>query len=335
VLSIVIYNDAYIKTMGPLKHPHVLGTPASQAWAEIWDAIRGPLEAAQQGVPHLELNHQMLWHRLRGSNPMEEVWCDWSYNPLEHEGEIVSNIHIMSEIKTLHPITSRRNEVLGQIASNLATVRDTIDLCRKACTSLSQLPYDLPYCLAYTCGPAEASLEELESQPFVRISSAGSSTSRGSAEDVLCFSLQETVGLDFDTPASPSRIVLDGASRGAEDGLWTAAFRKMTQTRRPVEVEGIGGLLAGATVRGLDNIQSDRAVCLPLLYNNEIFGCFVLFLAPTLSYDSHYKAFLSVVLNQLSLILSVVKSIEEETKKAEDMAALDRAKTAFFTGETF
>jgi PAS domain S-box-containing protein len=35
------YNDAYAPTIG-LKHPHVLGRPASEGWAELWDDL-GPL----------------------------------------------------------------------------------------------------------------------------------------------------------------------------------------------------------------------------------------------------------------------------------------------------
>src|SRR5688572_21567450 len=40
---ICFYNDAYRPSLGQNgKHPEILGMPARQAWAEIWDII-GPL----------------------------------------------------------------------------------------------------------------------------------------------------------------------------------------------------------------------------------------------------------------------------------------------------
>ena len=39
--SICFYNDAYSRSLGPEKHPSMLGAPGRQAWDEIWDVI-GP-----------------------------------------------------------------------------------------------------------------------------------------------------------------------------------------------------------------------------------------------------------------------------------------------------
>ena len=30
------YNDAYIASLGPEKHPGILGMPGQQAWPEVW-----------------------------------------------------------------------------------------------------------------------------------------------------------------------------------------------------------------------------------------------------------------------------------------------------------
>src|SRR5919108_1893476 len=35
----LLYNDAYIPFLGDTKHPHVLGRPGREAWAEIWPSI--------------------------------------------------------------------------------------------------------------------------------------------------------------------------------------------------------------------------------------------------------------------------------------------------------
>ena len=41
---LVLYNDAYVPTLGT-KHPHALGEPLSEVFAEVWDVV-GPLQQA-------------------------------------------------------------------------------------------------------------------------------------------------------------------------------------------------------------------------------------------------------------------------------------------------
>ena len=36
---VALYNEAYAPTIG-LKHPHALGRPAREHWAELWDDLR-------------------------------------------------------------------------------------------------------------------------------------------------------------------------------------------------------------------------------------------------------------------------------------------------------
>ena len=47
--------------------------------------------------------------------------------------------------------------------------------------------------------------------------------------------------------------------------------------------------------------------------------------------DDDYRGFLDLVANQISASLTNARAYETERRRAEDLAALDRAKTAFFT----
>ena len=43
------YNDAYSRSIGPEKHPGILGGPGRDAWAEIWDIIGPQIDFVMAG----------------------------------------------------------------------------------------------------------------------------------------------------------------------------------------------------------------------------------------------------------------------------------------------
>ena len=46
---ICLYNDAYSASLGPEKHPAILGMKADLAWPEIWDVIGPQIEQVLRG----------------------------------------------------------------------------------------------------------------------------------------------------------------------------------------------------------------------------------------------------------------------------------------------
>lgn len=61
------------------------------------------------------------------------------------------------------------------------------------------------------------------------------------------------------------------------------------------------------------------------------FGLLVLGISPRLRYDNHYQNFFKLLNDQVVIALSNANSIEEERKRVEALAEIDRAKTAFFS----
>jgi PAS domain S-box-containing protein len=57
----------------------------------------------------------------------------------------------------------------------------------------------------------------------------------------------------------------------------------------------------------------------------------VVTLSPQRPFDEHYRAFLDLVAGQLGTALTNARAYEEERRRAESLAELDRAKTAFFS----
>ena len=46
---ICFYNDAYSRSLGPEKHPSMLGAPGRKAWDEIWDVIGPQIDLVMSG----------------------------------------------------------------------------------------------------------------------------------------------------------------------------------------------------------------------------------------------------------------------------------------------
>jgi signal transduction histidine kinase/DNA-binding response OmpR family regulator len=60
-------------------------------------------------------------------------------------------------------------------------------------------------------------------------------------------------------------------------------------------------------------------------------GRLVVGINPRRPFDEHYRSFLELVADQLSMALANARAYEEERQRAEALAALDRAKTIFFS----
>ena len=214
----------------------------------------------------------------------------------------------------------------------MTAAKSTIDLCRCACEAFSVLETDLPFCLSYACGLSEAPIDE-DVAGTISLSSAGSSISK-TKDQTLIFSLQETVGCPFDSKAAPSRIVVrldEDPSEADRSHPWIRAMSQLCTTDKPVLVRNVQDLLAGIPPRGIKDRIPWQAVLLPLRAGEELAGCFVFFLNPALAYDAKYASFIGLINSTLNGSLISIRSFESEVQRNEELAALDRAKTSFFT----
>ena len=53
-----LYNDAYCRSLGPEKHPSILGAPGRESWEEIWPIIGPQIEQVMRGKarPGMKIN---------------------------------------------------------------------------------------------------------------------------------------------------------------------------------------------------------------------------------------------------------------------------------------
>jgi PAS domain S-box-containing protein len=79
--SICFYNDAYSRSLGPEKHPSMLGAPGRQAWDEIWDVIGPQIDFVLTG-------QGATWHEnhlipITRHGRREDVYWTYSYSPVD------------------------------------------------------------------------------------------------------------------------------------------------------------------------------------------------------------------------------------------------------------
>ena len=91
-----LYNEAYAPTIGD-KHPHALGRPASEGWAELWDDLGPLLHNVRDSGETFHAKDRPFYIERDGGRG-ENVFFDISYSPVyETDGGIGGVLCIVSE----------------------------------------------------------------------------------------------------------------------------------------------------------------------------------------------------------------------------------------------
>jgi signal transduction histidine kinase/ActR/RegA family two-component response regulator len=81
---ICLYNDAYSRSIGPEKHPAILGSPGRLSWDEIWTVIGPQIDQVMRGEGATWHENQRLPILRHGE--MQEVYWTYSYGPIDEPG---------------------------------------------------------------------------------------------------------------------------------------------------------------------------------------------------------------------------------------------------------
>lgn len=82
--GVMLYNDAFSRSMGPERHPSSLGQPAREAGAEVWEVIGPQIEQVMSGRGGTWHENQLVPMTRHGSR--EEIYWTYSYSPIDDEG---------------------------------------------------------------------------------------------------------------------------------------------------------------------------------------------------------------------------------------------------------
>jgi signal transduction histidine kinase len=291
---VTIYNDAYRPVLGA-KHPGVLGMPARQTWSEIW---AGGLEVLFEGVL---ATGEAYWASnrpffLKRHGFVEETFFDVSYDPVRDESGKVGGIFCIVSETTGHVLGERRLKTLRELGARAAGVRSAREACRVAAATTAENGNDVPFALLYL-------LEE----GGRRATLAGAS------------------GLGPGAPGSPASIDL-------HDPAATWPLRQVAESGGAVEKGDLPAAL-GPLPGGAWPEPAQRAVILPMKKSGQtdLAGFVVAGVSPRLPLTDEYRGFLDLLAGHVAAAVAHARAYEEETKRAEALAELDRAKTAFFS----
>src|SRR4051812_43426401 len=75
------YNDAYSRSLGPEKHPGILGIPGQQAWPEIWHIIGWQIDQVMRGDTATWHENQLVPIVRHGA--LQDVYWTYSFGPID------------------------------------------------------------------------------------------------------------------------------------------------------------------------------------------------------------------------------------------------------------
>jgi PAS domain S-box-containing protein len=142
---VLLYNDAERDVLGAM-HPRVLGRPAAEVLADIWDVVGPMLHGVLDGGEATWSVDQPL--RLNRRGLAEEAFFTYSYSPIL-DGDRVGGILLVTVETTERVLAERRLSTLRELAAETAKAQSAEDACVRAAAVLGKNRSDLPFSLFF------------------------------------------------------------------------------------------------------------------------------------------------------------------------------------------
>ncbi|AFZ13783.1 PAS/PAC sensor hybrid histidine kinase [Crinalium epipsammum PCC 9333] len=287
-----LYNDPYKAILGG-KHPQVLGQPASDVWQEIWDQV-GPRAESALIKNEATYDEALLLIMERNGYP-EETYYTFSYSPVPNDYGGTGGIICANTDDTQRIIGERQLALLRELAARTVDARTFEQACSLSLGCLETNPYDLPWAMIYLVDPEQQ-----------RIVLAG------------------TCGIDPNHEAVPEIVDFNA------DSVWHLA--EVIKTNKSYVISNLDTTFDNLPT-GAWQISPHQAVALPIAASGETgkSGILVVGLNPFRLFDDKYQGFIDLVASQIAASIANAQAYEEERKRAEALAEIDRAKTVFFS----
>jgi len=287
-----IYNDGYRVVCGD-KHPASLGMDYRECWASAWPAIGQPFEQAWMGNTSFLENQRMYLNR---NGYLEETFFTFSTSPIRDEsGNIGGLFHPVTET-TATMLSERRTRVLRDLNAQLGNADTRPDMVRLLVQTLAQFELDLPFVLLYELDEEEGG-----------------------------YRLAGSTGVKAGSALSPALL------RPEDEATWPMAAL-LGGAAAPLQVGGLRSRLGG-TPCGPYEEAADTAFAFGVGKPGESGPPLLLMAGASarLPLSETYVGFYDLLAAAVRAALARVEEIETERKRAEMLAAIDRAKTVFFS----
>jgi len=288
---IYLYNDPYKSIIGG-KHPWALGKPTRLVWQEIWPEIGPMLATAMRGDEGTYVEEQLLIMERHGYP--EETYYTFSYSPIPNDNGEAGGIICANTDDTRRVIGERQTRLLRDLAAQSVAARTVADACERCAAALATNPRDLPFALIY-------------------LGDDGSGFRRAGAS-----------GIGPGHPAAVRRATRD-------DTPWPLA--EAVASNEPQLVTTLASRIAQPLPSGSWHQPPYQAAVIPIPGSGErgSVGALVVGLNPFRRFDDSYRGFLSLTAGQIGTAIGHAVAYEEERRRAQALAEIDRAKTVFFS----
>jgi signal transduction histidine kinase len=273
------------------RHPGALGRPAAEVWADVWPIV-GPQTDLVLNKGLSTWNEELLLVMER-KGFTEEAYFTFSYSPAPDDTGRVGGVFCAVTEDTQRVLGRRRLRVLRSLAEQANQARTAEDACKVAADILAQNLNDVPFALLYLLDPQE--------QRATLAGATGLDTSAGAIAPTV------------DLASSAGPWMFDRVMHSLESA---------TVQNLPSEL----GIFPGG-------IRPERAIVLPMSKpgQNTLAGFVVAGISPMLEFNDDYKGFMNLLAGHIATAVGNARAYEQEKKRAQALAELDRAKTAFFS----
>ncbi|MFS8065091.1 MAG: ATP-binding protein [Byssovorax sp.] len=288
-----LYNDGYRPICGA-KHPGSMGQDFSACWASTWPVIGEAFNRARAGEAQFLENRRMFLDR---NGYLEETWFTFSFSPIRDEtGDVGGIFHPVTET-TARMLSERRVRALRDLATRAGEAQTIEEACALITGTLATHAFDLPFVLLYLID-AKATRAHL----------AGA------------------VGLEPGAAASP--LVVDLCALG--DAGWPLA-RALAQ-RRIERVDDLDRRFGALGCGPYPEPPQAAFVCPihPPGLERPI-ALLVAGVSARLALDDVYRDFYDMLASEVTTAVSGARAYQEERKRADALAQIDRVKTTFFS----
>jgi signal transduction histidine kinase len=288
-----LYNDAFIPLGGLDRHPAAIGRSVREVWMEIWRPYLESRfdETLSTGVATGEID--LLLPLLR-SGYLEETYMRFSFAPVRDERGLPSGILCTATENTDLVIKSRQIDCLRRLATGCSAADRAQEAFCLAAAVLEEQERDLPFALLYLHDRKSGRVE-----------------------------LTASAGLTCVPPGVPRVIT----AQSAPDpwGLAAVAYRGGASL-----IEDVDGLIGPALRR--PQLLPRRAIAVPVSSGGGEGAAGILVaglnpMRPAVESTDFHK----LLATHLEKAVGSARMKELAEERAREIAALDRAKTVFFS----
>jgi PAS domain S-box-containing protein len=272
-------------------HPRSMGAPFKEIWASALPVVGDAFERAHKGEGAYIRDQRMFLDRY---GYLEEAFMTFSFSPIRDEsGEVGGIFHPITEA-TSAVLNARRTQCLRDLNAAIADAREIGEVGRDIEAAYQGMALDLPFVLLYQVEPGSGKLL-----------------------------LRAGAGLDAYPDMAPNVTELD-------DTKWP--FARTAQLRFTQQVDGLAARF-GTPQCGPYEHAPKSALVLPITVpgQQDLYGFIVAGVSAARALDADYLNFYELLGAAVNTAVGNVVAYEKEQRRAEELAQIDRAKTAFFS----